>query len=226
MHIPDGLMAPALLVVGWIVSILALALATRKVSGRVDDRHVPFMAVLAGGIFVAQMLNFPIGGGTTGHLVGGALVAIFLGPYAGMLVIATILILQCLFFGDGGLTSMGLNMMNMAVVMVLVGWYVHRLTPERYSRAGLFLAAWLSVFLGSIMCALELSLSHSLTGGAYGITGSIAFPSMILSHALIGIGEAIITVGVISYIEQVSPSMLRLPKVLGTPSSQEVSINA
>ena len=102
-------MLPKILVLGWIIAIIMIAISTRAVNRKVDKKHIPLMAILAAGIFVAQMLNFPIGGGTTGHLVGGALTAIFLGPYAGMIIITVILIIQCLLFGDGGITAFGLN---------------------------------------------------------------------------------------------------------------------
>lgn len=178
-----------------------------------EDESIPLMAVLAAGIFVAQMLNFPIGGGTTGHLVGAALASIVLGPVCGIIVITTILIIQCLLFGDGGITALGLNILNMAIIGALVGWYFYRLLPFKSEGVRISIASWLAVFLGAFACALELAMSYSISGGDYGIKASMAFPAMLGYHAVIGLGEAIITTGVITYLSHVSPDMIRLPKI-------------
>lgn len=213
MHIPDGLMEPLILAVGWVIALVAVALALRILNKRIEEKHIPLMAVLAAGIFVAQMLNFPIGGGTSGHLVGAVLAAILLGPLAGLVVITTILVIQCFIFGDGGVTALGLNIVNMGVVGCFVGWYVFRMFPEKYRNIGTFLGSWVAVFLGSFLCAIELSLSYSFSGGAFGIPAQIALPAMLGYHAVIGIGEGIITTGVIAYLTQTSPDILKMPKV-------------
>ncbi|MBM4249557.1 MAG: cobalamin biosynthesis protein CbiM [Euryarchaeota archaeon] len=220
MHIPDGLMAPLVAAAGWLVAVAVLAFATRRVNRDLDDRRVPLMAVLAAGIFVAQMLNFPVGAGTTGHLVGAALAAMLLGPWGGMAVMMVILTIQCLLFGDGGMTALGLNFVNMGLIGCLVGHYVHRAFPEKYRIPGAFAAAWLAVFLGSLACALELSGSYMLSGGSFGIAPAIALPAMTVYHAIIGVGEALITTGVLAYLGQVAPEMLRMSrKVPGSPAA-------
>ena len=122
MHIWDGLADPAVILVGWLIALLVVYLSIRKLNRELHPRCLPIMAVLAAGIFVAQMLNFPIGGGTTGHLVGAALAAIMLGPVAGLMVIVTILLIRCLLFGDGGITALGLNILNMGIIGTFVGW--------------------------------------------------------------------------------------------------------
>ena len=212
LHIPDGLMAPAVLAVGWIITLPLLALVNRRMKGKMNEENIPLMGVLAAGIFVAQMLNFPIGAGTSGHLIGAALAAILLGPAAAIAVITTILIIQCLLFGDGGIVALGLNILNMAIIGVLVAWFVFTRMPAREERVRIFAASWASVFFGSFACAVQLALSHSLTGGEFGVDAWIAFPFMLGYHAVIGIGEGIITTGVVSYLSVVSPDMLRLPK--------------
>jgi cobalt/nickel transport system permease protein len=212
MHIPDGLMAPAVAGLGWAIAIIALAITLKVLNGKLDDRQITLMAVLAAGIFVAQMLNFPIGGGTTGHLLGAALATVILGPFAGIMILTTILIIQALVFGDGGLTALGLNILNMAIIGSLAAWYAHRALRAFGREAAVFGAAFASVFLAALACATELALSHSFSGGAYGIAAAISLPVMGLYHLLIGIGEAIITTGVVAYIARVSPGMLRIPK--------------
>ncbi len=209
MHIPDGLMSPEVLVLGWLIAVPAIALAIWKLNRGMDERLIPFMAVLAGGIFIAQMLNFPVGGGTTGHLIGAALAVILLGPAAAMVVITTILIIQCFVFGDGGITALGLNLLNMAVIAPLITWAAMRTFSGRFEKTGIVIGAWLSVVMAALVAALELSLSYELSGGAYGIAPNIAVTAMLGYHILIGIGEATITAGVVLYLAKVSPGTLR-----------------
>jgi cobalt/nickel transport system permease protein len=218
-------MEPSIFAIGWLIAIIVLGVATKVVNKRIDKRQIPLMATLAAGIFVAQMLNFPVGGGTTGHLVGAALAAILLGPYAGVIIITVILIIQCLLFGDGGITALGLNILNMAIVGCFVGWYVYRAFPKKYEMAGIFTASWMAVFIGSFVCALELAASNNISGGVYGITASISVPMMLIYHSVIGIGEAIITTGVIAYIAHLSPDMLKIPKILLRGVSEEAISN-
>lgn len=225
MHLPDGLMEPRILVIGWIIALIIISISTWRVNKNIDKRFIPLMGILASGLFVAQMLNFPIGGGTTGHLVGAAMAAIFLGPYVGIIVMTVILIIQCLLFGDGGITALGLNILNMAIIGCFLGWYVYRIFPKKYRIPGIFTASWLAVFIGALACSIELAASYSLSGGEYGIKAIISIPTMLGSHAVIGIGEAIITTGVIKYIDNVSPEMLKMPKIMLRSVKEEVTMN-
>ena len=226
MHITDGFMDAMIFALGWLIAIIVIGISTKVINKKIDNKQIPLMGTLAAGIFVAQMLNFPIGGGTTGHLVGAALAAIFLGPLAGMVVITVILIIQCLMFGDGGITALGLNIVNMAIIGCIIGWYVYKIFPEKYQMAGIFTAAWLAVFLGSFACAIELAVSYTISGGAYGIPAAIGIPTMLGFHSVIAIGEAIITTGVVTFVSQISPDMLRLPKItLRDVTAKEVAVN-
>ncbi len=202
-------MDPLVWATGWLLALAVIGLVLWRFGNKIDERTMPMMAVLAAGIFVAQMLNFPIGGGTTGHLIGGALATVLLGPWAAMLIITVILIVQGLVFGDGGLTALGLNVLNMAIITPLVTYGVLTLLGERNRLVGVPLAAWASVFIASTICAAELALSYTISGGAYGISGVISFPSMMGFHLLIGIGEAAITSGVVLFLAKVSPGMLK-----------------
>jgi len=215
MHVADGVMAPEVWITAWMIALVALALMFWKLDRRLDERTMPMMAILAAGIFVAQMLNFPIGGGTTGHLIGAALATILLGPYAAMLIITAILVIQCLVFGDGGITALGLNILNMAIIAPLVTYGVMTLFGERRSKTGTPVAAWASVFIAATVCAAQLALSYSISGGLYGITGVLAFPAMMSYHAVIAVGEAIVTTGIVLFLAKVSPEMLKLS---GTPT--------
>lgn len=194
MHIPDGLMHPLLLALGWLIAVPALAIALRRLRGQMDAALVPRMALAGAGLFAAQMLNFPIAAGTTGHLVGTALATVLLGPAAAVTVVSTLIILQALLFGDGGLLALGLNLTNMAVVAALVAAAVHRVQD---GRLGAGLAAWASVVAASLLCAAELGLSHALDP-TFGVATAVAVPLMGAYHALIGLGEAAITVAVLA----------------------------
>ena len=211
MHIPDGLMAPAVAAIGWgefAIVISAVLFISRK---RLQDKSLPRIAILSAGIFAAQMINFPIGGGTTGHLVGGALLAILVGPTSAMIGLTVVLIIQALMFGDGGITALGLNAVNMAIIAPLSGWAVHTMLSrgevKGHSNIAIACAAWVSVFLAAAACAAELSVSFAISGGIYGISAVVSVPTVLGYHAVIGLGEAAITVGIMVYLDRVSPHM-------------------
>jgi len=210
MHIPDGLMSPEVWGIGLVLVLPLIAWAVIKVDRTMDERATPLMAVLAAGIFVAQMLNFPIGGGTTGHLIGAALAVVLLGLPSAIVVMTVVLLIQGLVFGDGGLTALGLNLLNMAVVATFTAWVTLKLVPAKRRTLAIPLAAWISVFCAASACALELSLSYALHPGQYGITAWVAIPAMLSTHAVIGVGEAVITGGVVIYLAKVAPGILRL----------------
>jgi len=184
---------------------------------RVKEKNLPRVAVLSAGIFVAQMLNFPVGGGTTGHLVGGALFAIIAGPTVAIIGMTVVLLIQALMFGDGGITALGLNALNMAVIAPLTGWGVYTLLKTmtekggRSSAASGFVvgaAAWASVFVAAAACAAELAVSYAVSSGAYGIAATVSVPAMLGMHAVIGVGEGIITAGVLAYLWSVLPDAI------------------
>lgn len=127
MHIPDGFLDIPVSLLTYVISAAILALAVVKSRRDLDDKTAPLAGLTAVFVFAAQMINFPVGAGTSGHLIGGALAAILVGPWVGMLVISVVLVVQALLFADGGLTALGANVLNMAVVATVVGWLVFRL---------------------------------------------------------------------------------------------------
>ncbi|MGD1995010.1 MAG: energy-coupling factor ABC transporter permease [Anaerolineae bacterium] len=209
MHIPDGFVSTGTAAVTWLASAGGVGYAVRRVNQALDERHVPLMGVSAAFIFAAQMMNFAVAGGTSGHLLGGALAAILLGPWAGMLVLTSVLAVQALLFQDGGLLALGANVLNMAVIGVLVGWGVYtalrRLLADRpwAKMASGFAAAWLSVFVASLVAAAELAISGTSPW-------AVVLPAMGLVHVLIGIGEGLITVGVLAFLQAARPDLLAL----------------
>ena len=155
MHVPDGFVSTGTAAATWLASAGSLGYAVRRVNRELNERQIPLMGVTAAFVFAAQMLNFTVAGGTSGHLLGGALAAILLGPWAGMLVLTSVLTVQALLFQDGGLLALGVNGFNMAVVGVLVGWVTYtamrRLLGDRRGAwtmtVSSFVAAWLLTML-------------------------------------------------------------------------------
>jgi cobalt/nickel transport system permease protein len=214
MHIADGLMAPLIWLLGYAIAIPVLVYATKSTKKNLGPEQIPLLGVLAAGIFVAQMLNFPIGGGTSGHLIGVALAAILLGPSAAVLIITVVLIVQALLFGDGGITALGLNILNMAIVGAGIAFAAYSLGnrdgPNQNKAlwyASMFVAAWAAVVAGALACAFELGMSAALSP-AYGVPLYVALPTMGITYAIIGIGEGVITVLVAAFIAEVRPDII------------------
>lgn len=199
MHVPDGFYSAPVAVVLWVLSILLIGLALRRANRSLTERDVPLMGVLAAAIFAGQMLNFTVTGGTSGHMLGAALAAILLGPWPAMLVMTAVVSIQALIFQDGGLLALGGNLFNMAVVGVWVAYAVYRLVQRLAAGrswslfVGGFSAAWLSLMAAALACALQLAASGTSPA-------SLAVPAMAAIHALIGIGEGLITVGALAFL--------------------------
>ncbi len=206
MHIPDGFLSIPVSAASAAVSFGALALAVKKVQKKLQERLVPLMGVLAAFIFAAQMFNFPVAGGTSGHLLGGVLTAVIVGPWAAMIVLTCVLIVQCLLFQDGGLLALGANILNMAVIGTWCGWFfyaaVKKALPQKIGgAAGIFIGAWFSVVIAASAAALELGLSGTAPLKA-------ALIAMVSVHAVIGVGEGIITLFVFSFLKRVKPELI------------------
>jgi cobalt/nickel transport system permease protein len=200
MHVPDGFLSPPVLVVTWGIAISLIAISLKRSQGEYQERAVPLMGVCAAFIFAAQMINFPILGGTSGHLLGGTLAGALLGPWAGSLVMVAVFIVQSVVFQDGGLTALGANIFNMGLIGTFGGYYLYRTIRFAVGRdtlqgvvVGAAVAAWTSVVVASIICAIELAVSGT-------VPLTVALAAMASWHVLIGIGEALITVIALSFI--------------------------
>ncbi len=199
MHIPDGFLSIPVSIILWIAIVAVVGYALKRVSADLGERQIPLMGVLAAAIFAGQMLNFAVAGGTSGHLMGAALATILLGPWAGILVITCVVAVQALIFQDGGLLVLGANIFNMGVIGVAVSYTVYR-TVQKFSggrKWGLFVggfaAAWLSIEVAALAVGLQLALSGTSPA-------NLAIPAMAGIHALIGIGEGLITVGALAFL--------------------------
>lgn len=199
MHVPDGFLSTSVALAGWVLMAATVAYALRQTAGQLGDRQMPLMGVLAAFIFAAQSINFPVLGGTSGHLLGGALAAIIVGPWAAVLVMTSVVAIQAVLFQDGGLLALGFNVLNMGVLTAFTGFAVFQLVVRilGHGRRSTLIAgavgAWLSVVVGSVACAVELAISGTTPIG-------IALPAMVGVHIVIGLGEAVVTVGALSFV--------------------------
>ncbi|HEY8167754.1 MAG TPA: energy-coupling factor ABC transporter permease [Candidatus Limnocylindrales bacterium] len=209
LHAPDGFLSFPMAAVMWLITLLVLAYAVRQTNRTLDDRAIPLMGVMAAFIFAAQMFNFQVIGGTSGHLLGGVLAAVLLGPWAGTLVMACVIAVQGLVFQDGGLVVMGANIFNMGIIGTLGGYACYRALCRlfggeqraRIPAAGI--AAWAAVVVASLAAAVELALS--------GTTDlSLALLAMGGVHGVIGIGEALITMAALGFIQATRPDLFAL----------------
>ncbi len=223
MHIPEGMLSIPVTGLAGLVSIVTVAYAVSWVRQHLDDRKVVLMAVLGALIFALQMLNFPIQAGTSGHFAGGALAGILLGPWPAVLVMTAVLGVQAFLFGDGGVMALGANILNLGILAPLVGYLVYQAaTRWRDTRGGriggAFLGAWLSSLLAALAVAAELGSSGTAHLG-------VATLAMGTTHALIGIGEGLITAALVAYLCAVRPDLLTgQAQGTGTRPLREVAV--
>ncbi|MCQ2737224.1 MAG: cobalt transporter CbiM [archaeon] len=203
MHIPDGFIPLWQCAIYYVILIIAIYFASRWSKKNLDEKRIPLMAILAAGIFAIMSLNIPIPFGTSGHMVGGALVAlVFLAPEAGVIIFTCVLLIQALLFGDGGITVLGANVLNMGIIAGFVGlWSYKGLNGIIGKYPSIAIGAWLATVISAIAAAIELALA-----GTFPI--EIGFASMVLYHAFIGIIEAALTIIVIYALEKFRPDLL------------------
>lgn len=208
MHIPDAFIPLPQAAIYWIIALIFVALALRWARNELSEEKIPLIAVLAAGIFAIQAFNLPVGMGTSGHLVGGALAAIVLGsPFAAVFILTIVLIIQGVVFGDGGITTMGANIINMGVIGGFVGYYsyhgIKSAIKNKFIPAAI--AAWLGCFIAAVVCAIEMFIAGTFPL----VPGIIAMGTY---HAAIGIIEGVITAGAIYLIYSTRPDLIELDK--------------
>jgi cobalt/nickel transport system permease protein len=204
MHIPDAFIPLPQAAVYWIVALIFIALSLRWARKELSEEKIPLVAILAAGIFAIQAVNIPIPWGTSGHMMGAALAAIVLGsPFAAVFILTLVLIVQGVLFGDGGLTVMGVNIINMGVIGGFVGFYsyrgFYRIFRSPYAPA--FIAGWLSLFIAALATAVEMSIAGTFPLG-------LGLFTMGLYHAVIGIIEGGITASAIYLIATARPDIM------------------
>ncbi len=205
LHMPDGFLSLGLALLCWLGALVMVGLAVRNGRTAFDERLIPLAGMMAAFIFAGQMINFPVAGGTSGHMIGATLVAIVLGPWLGILVMTAVITLQALLFQDGGLVVMGANLLIMGVIPVLISYGLYKTVANRGRTLKLTVAgvaAWLSVMGAALFTALLLGFSGTSSF-------RVVVPAMLGIHAIIGIGEALITVAALAFIMQARPGLLQ-----------------
>ncbi|MFZ3470852.1 energy-coupling factor ABC transporter permease [Streptomyces sp. 4.24] len=218
MHVPDGFIDAPVSIAAGVAAAGAVAVSLRGARRELDERTAPLAGLVAAFIFAVQMLNFPVAAGTSGHLLGGALAAILVGPYTGVLCVSVVLLMQGLLFADGGLTALGVNIVTMGVVTVVVAYAVFRglvkLLPD--SRRSVTVAAFAGALLSVPAAAAFFTLLFAL-GGTTDVPLVKVFGAMVGVHVLIGIGEALITAATVGAVIAVRPDLVHGARGLSAP---------
>lgn len=221
MHIPDGLLEPITTLILWGVSITVLIFSFSKIGKFFEkedsEKLVPYIGVLGAVLFAFQFVNFPVPGGTSGHLIGGTLIAVILGPWVSVVVLFLVLIVQSLF-GDGGITALGANAFNMGIICGIVGFYIVKTTIMIFNKTKLSkqikvtlstaIGAYIAIILAAVICGIEIGISGI-------IPLSFAVAAMVYWYLLIGIGEALISALIVYYIFKAKPDLITTGKMLG-----------
>ena len=215
MHVPDGFIDIPVSIATGAIAVAGVSVCLRGARRELDDRTAPLAGLVAAFVFAVQMLNFPIAPGTSGHLLGGTLAAMLVGPFTGALCVAVVLIVQALFFADGGLTALGTNITDMSLITVIVGYTVVRVLiavlPK--TRTSLLTAGFVGALLSVIGASISFTAIYAVGGTTNVPLGTVA-TAMIGVHVLIGIGEALITTVTIASILAVRPDLVRAARHL------------
>jgi cobalamin biosynthesis protein CbiM len=209
MHIPDGFIDTGVALAADVIAVGTVGVCLKKAADTMEDKQAPLAGLVAAFVFAVQMLNFPVAAGTSGHLLGGVLAAVLVGPWLGAICIALVLVVQALFFADGGISALGLNIVNMALIGALGGYAVfvaiRRVTPKTKGMVVTVsaIAAGISVVMASIGFWIEYAL-----GGVGQVSLRTVFAAMVGTHFLIGIGEALITGLTIGAVMAVRPDLV------------------
>ncbi|HEY5727304.1 MAG TPA: energy-coupling factor ABC transporter permease [Acidimicrobiia bacterium] len=216
MHIPDGFINGTTSTAAGVVAAGGVGVAIRQTGRYMTERQVPLAGLVAAFVFAAQMFNFPVLPGMSGHLLGGVLAAVLVGPWAGLLIITVVLMVQAVFFADGGLSALGLSVVNMGLIGTLVGYLIYRaiLRVAPRSATGVTVSAGIAAFLSVPLAAMGFVVEYAIGGTAPASVGAV-FTAMVGTHLLIGIGEGILTALVIGAVMTARPDL-----VYGNPSYQ------
>ncbi len=225
MHIPDGFIDGPTSVAGGAVAITGLAVCLRKASETMEDKQVPLAGLTAAFVFAVQMLNFPVASGTSGHLLGGVLAAVLVGPWVGTLCVSVVLTVQCLLFADGGISALGLNIINMAMIGAFGGYAAFFLVKKvvAKTKGGVTLAAGIAAGFAPVLAAIAFTVEYAIGGNDAASVGTVA-AAMIGVHILIGIGEGVITAMAVGSVLAVRPDLVWGAKDLTTRASMEVAV--
>ena len=214
MHIPDGYLTAYVFVPAFVIAVIWWVICIKQV--KLTEKQVPVLGLLCALFFAAMMMNWPVVGGTTAHLLGGASMGLILGPFAGGIGITVILVLQALLFGDGGLTTLGANVLNMAIIGVVVPCAVFLLLYKLVGVRGnkLFAVIFVSAFAGDLLAAVAAGTELGLSQPVFQYGLNVAVPAMALNHSIIGVGEGIITAILVGTLLKLRPDLLTQSPIL------------
>jgi cobalt/nickel transport system permease protein len=216
MHIPDGFLTISVIIPTFIIAIIFWAISVKKI--KLTDQQIPIMGLLTALFFAAMMMNYPIIGGTTAHLLGGASLGLILGPFAGCISVTIILVLQALLFGDGGLTALGANVLNMGIIGVFVPCIIFLVMNKAFkikATTTLYATIFISAFIGDVLAAISAGVELGLSQPVFQYGLSIAVPAMAINHSIIGVAEGIITIILIGTLLKLRPDVLEKSPILG-----------
>lgn len=208
-HIPDGFINIPTAAGAAALALTGVGYSVKKAKGELDEKAAPLIGLVSVFVFAGQMINFPVAAGTSGHLLGGALAAVLVGPYAASLALTVVLAIQALLFADGGLTALGLNVFNMSIVGVWSGYAIFLLVRKtlRYSNSALLIGSAIGAFVSVPLAAISFSIQYAI-GGEGTFAPSTVFTAMFGTHLLIGIGEAIITTLTVGAVLKTRPDLV------------------
>ncbi|HVP92158.1 MAG TPA: energy-coupling factor ABC transporter permease [Acidobacteriota bacterium] len=214
MHIPDGFLSLPVFITAFVITIIFWAISFKKI--KLTDKQVPIMGLLTALFFAAMMMNYPIVGGTTAHLLGGASIGLILGPFAGCISITIILVLQALLFGDGGITTLGANVLNMGVIGVFVPCALFLLMNKMLKGTDkkLYFMLFVSAFVGDVLAAIAAGTELGLSQPTFQYGLSVAVPAMAINHSIIGVAEGIVTMILIGTLLKLRPDVLQQSPIL------------
>ncbi|MGD6852042.1 MAG: energy-coupling factor ABC transporter permease [Candidatus Bathyarchaeia archaeon] len=216
MHIPDGFLTLYVAIPAFIITILFWGISVKKI--KLTEQQVPIMGLLTALFFAAMMMNYPILGGTTAHLLGGATIGLILGPFAGCISITIILVLQAFLFGDGGLTTLGANVLNMGIIGIFVPCLIFLVANKVFklkAMTSIFATIFISAFVGDVLAAISAGTELGLSTPVFQYGLSIAVPAMAVNHSIIGAAEGIVAVIIIGTLIKLRPDVVEKSPILG-----------
>lgn len=210
MHIPDGFIGPGVSAAAGVAAAGGFGVALSRARGYLTDRMVPLAALTAAFVFAGQMVNFPVLPGMSGHLLGGVLAAVLVGPAAGYIIITIVLVVQALLFADGGLSALGLNIVNMALVGSVGGYYLYRLLYRVGGRkhSSVPVLAGIAAFASLPMSAAAFAVEFAIGGTAESVSMGAIWAALVGTHALIGVGEGVLTALVVGAVMSARPDLV------------------
>jgi cobalt/nickel transport system permease protein len=216
MHIPDGFLTAYIFIPAFIITLIFWGISVKKI--KLTEQQVPIMGLLTALFFAAMMMNYPIAGGTTAHLLGGATIGLILGPFAGVLSMTVILVLQAFLFGDGGLTALGANVLNMGIIGIFIPCAIFLVANKVFklrSMTSIFATIFISAFVGDLLAAIAAGAELGLSQPLFQFGLSITLPAMAINHSIIGVAEGVASVIIIGTLLKLRPDILMKSPILG-----------